>query len=89
MSRDQRMLDNWALLHAIEQAGKTGAPVAVVFNLVTLLSSSPLENLFPYGTALSSNACSFALGNLPAKEVLADQGPVCWPQLCEAYISTI
>ena len=36
MSRDQRVRDNWALLHAIEQAGKTGAPVAVVFNLVRL-----------------------------------------------------
>ena len=31
------MRDNWALLHAIEQAGKTGAPVAVVFNLVCSL----------------------------------------------------
>ena len=39
MSRDQRMKDNWALLHCIEQAGKTGAPVAVVFNLVSLFSS--------------------------------------------------
>ncbi len=36
MSRDQRMKDNWALLHSIEQAGRTGAPVAVVFNLVKL-----------------------------------------------------
>ena len=36
MSRDQRVRDNWALLHTIEQAGKTGAPVGVVFNLVRL-----------------------------------------------------
>lgn len=34
MSRDQRMRDNWALLHALEQAGKKGAPAAVAFNLV-------------------------------------------------------
>lgn len=34
MSRDQRMRDNWALLHALEEAGKRGAPVAVCFNLV-------------------------------------------------------
>ena len=34
MSRDQRVRDNWALLHTIEVAGKTGAPVGVVFNLV-------------------------------------------------------
>ncbi len=40
MSRDQRMRDNWALLHSIEQAGRTGAPVAVVFNLVSLLLSA-------------------------------------------------
>jgi deoxyribodipyrimidine photo-lyase len=34
MSRDQRAADNWALLHALEAAGKSGAPVAVVFNLL-------------------------------------------------------
>ncbi|KAI8472372.1 MAG: class II photolyase [Monoraphidium minutum] len=34
MSRDQRMRDNWALLHALEQAGARGAPTAVAFNLV-------------------------------------------------------
>lgn len=34
MSRDQRMRDNWALLHALEQASKSGAPTAVAFNLV-------------------------------------------------------
>ena len=30
------MKDNWALLHACEQAAKTGAPVAICFNLVRL-----------------------------------------------------
>lgn len=34
MSRDQRMADNWALLHACEVAKKNGQPVAVAFNLV-------------------------------------------------------
>eukprot|EP00891_Asterochloris_glomerata_P000939 jgi/Astpho2/939/Aster-00776 len=34
MSRDQRVQDNWALLHAAEQAAKSGAGVAVAFNLV-------------------------------------------------------
>lgn len=34
MSRDQRVQDNWALLHAVELASKTGSPVAVAFNLV-------------------------------------------------------
>ncbi|BDA41821.1 Deoxyribodipyrimidine photo-lyase [Coccomyxa sp. Obi] len=34
MSRDQRVQDNWALLHAAEVAAKSRAPVAVVFNLV-------------------------------------------------------
>jgi deoxyribodipyrimidine photolyase len=34
MSRDQRMRDNWALLHALEEAGKRSAPAAVAFNLV-------------------------------------------------------
>jgi hypothetical protein len=28
------MADNWALLHALEQAGTKQAPVAVAFNLV-------------------------------------------------------
>jgi deoxyribodipyrimidine photo-lyase len=36
MSRDQRMQDNWALLHALQQAQSTKAPVAVAFNLVGL-----------------------------------------------------
>ncbi|KAK9820163.1 hypothetical protein WJX72_006950 [[Myrmecia] bisecta] len=34
MSRDQRVRDNWALLHACEVAAKSGAPVAIAFNLV-------------------------------------------------------
>lgn len=34
MSRDQRVQDNWALLHAIQLAAKHNAPVAVAFNLV-------------------------------------------------------
>jgi hypothetical protein len=34
VSRDQRSMDNWALLYAIEQAHKLGSPVAVIFNLV-------------------------------------------------------
>lgn len=34
MSRDQRMRDNWALLHALEVAQATESPVAVAFNLV-------------------------------------------------------
>ncbi len=36
MSRDQRVQDNWAFLHAAEVASKTGSPVAVAFNLVNL-----------------------------------------------------
>lgn len=34
MSRDQRVRDNWALLHAAAEASKRGVPVAVAFNLV-------------------------------------------------------
>lgn len=34
MSRDQRMLDNWALLHAAEVAKEQGCKLAVCFNLV-------------------------------------------------------
>ena len=30
------MHDNWALIHACEEAAKTGSPVAVAFNLVSL-----------------------------------------------------
>ncbi|CAL0331685.1 unnamed protein product [Lupinus luteus] len=33
MFRDQRIRDNWALIHAIHQANKSNVPVAVVFNL--------------------------------------------------------
>ncbi|RYR20538.1 hypothetical protein Ahy_B03g065708 isoform I [Arachis hypogaea] len=33
MFRDQRVKDNWALIHAVHQANKSNVPVAVVFNL--------------------------------------------------------
>ncbi|XP_059657430.1 deoxyribodipyrimidine photo-lyase isoform X2 [Cornus florida] len=33
MFRDQRLKDNWALIHAVDQANKANAPVAVAFNL--------------------------------------------------------
>uniref|UniRef100_A0A2P2KTJ4 Photolyase/cryptochrome alpha/beta domain-containing protein n=1 Tax=Rhizophora mucronata TaxID=61149 RepID=A0A2P2KTJ4_RHIMU len=33
MFRDQRMRDNWALIHVIDQANKRNVPVAVAFNL--------------------------------------------------------
>uniref|UniRef100_A0A7C9EHF9 Deoxyribodipyrimidine photo-lyase n=1 Tax=Opuntia streptacantha TaxID=393608 RepID=A0A7C9EHF9_OPUST len=33
MFRDQRVKDNWALIHAVDQANKMNVPVAVAFNL--------------------------------------------------------
>lgn len=33
MFRDQRIKDNWALIHAVDQANKANVPVAIVFNL--------------------------------------------------------
>lgn len=33
MFRDQRLRDNWALIHAVDQANKANVPVAIVFNL--------------------------------------------------------
>lgn len=33
MFRDQRLRDNWALIHAVHHANKANVPVAVVFNL--------------------------------------------------------
>nr|XP_043613437.1 deoxyribodipyrimidine photo-lyase [Erigeron canadensis] len=33
MFRDQRLRDNWALIHAVDQANKRNVPVAVAFNL--------------------------------------------------------
>ncbi|KAL3743189.1 hypothetical protein ACJRO7_018484 [Eucalyptus globulus] len=33
MFRDQRWRDNWALIHAVDQANRADAPVAVAFNL--------------------------------------------------------
>ncbi|MQL99100.1 hypothetical protein Taro_031816 [Colocasia esculenta] len=33
MFRDQRCRDNWALIHAVDLANRSGAPVAVAFNL--------------------------------------------------------
>ncbi|XP_074317772.1 deoxyribodipyrimidine photo-lyase [Silene latifolia] len=33
MFRDQRVKDNWALIHAVDQANKMDVPIAVAFNL--------------------------------------------------------
>lgn len=33
MFRDQRLRDNWALIHAVDQANRRNVPVAVAFNL--------------------------------------------------------
>lgn len=33
MFRDQRVKDNWALIHAVEEANKARVPFAVAFNL--------------------------------------------------------
>ncbi|KAL2902254.1 Deoxyribodipyrimidine photo-lyase [Bienertia sinuspersici] len=33
MFRDQRVSDNWALIHAVDEANKRNAPIAVAFNL--------------------------------------------------------
>ncbi|KAM6557040.1 hypothetical protein CsatB_004059 [Cannabis sativa] len=33
MFRDQRLRDNWALIHAVDQANKANVPIAVAFNL--------------------------------------------------------
>ena len=36
MSRDIRVSDNWALLHAVDEAQRTNSPLATVFTLVTI-----------------------------------------------------
>ena len=33
MFRDQRVKDNWALMHAVDEANRAKVPVAVAFNL--------------------------------------------------------
>ncbi|XVF52708.1 hypothetical protein PTKIN_Ptkin05aG0040200 [Pterospermum kingtungense] len=33
MFRDQRLKDNWALIHAVDQANKANVPLAIAFNL--------------------------------------------------------
>lgn len=33
MFRDQRLRDNWALIHAVDEANRANVPVAVAFNL--------------------------------------------------------
>lgn len=33
MFRDQRLKDNWAFIHAVDEANKANVPVAIAFNL--------------------------------------------------------
>lgn len=44
MSRDQRVLDNWALLHTIEQANELNVPATVVFTLSNLFLGANLRH---------------------------------------------
>lgn len=43
MQRDQRAHDNWALLHAQEEAKKSNSPVCVVFCLVSSFGKAPMR----------------------------------------------
>ena len=60
MSRDQRVQDNWALLHAAEVAAKTGSPLAVAFNLVKA-QSSMLRGIDQLCNALSTSSSCLML----------------------------
>ncbi|MBN2283515.1 MAG: deoxyribodipyrimidine photo-lyase [Deltaproteobacteria bacterium] len=77
MSRDQRVADNWALIHAGEEALKRGRPLAVVFCLVTdFLGAGPrhydfmLRGLREVAADLErKNIPFFMLQGPPEKEV--------------------
>ncbi|CAO2827174.1 unnamed protein product [Amaranthus hypochondriacus] len=45
MFRDQRVKDNWALIHAVDEANKRNAPVAVAFNLFDMFKGANARHL--------------------------------------------
>ncbi|KAJ8526826.1 hypothetical protein K7X08_029303 [Anisodus acutangulus] len=45
MFRDQRIRDNWALIHAVDQANKANVPVAIAFNLFDQLLGAKARQL--------------------------------------------
>lgn len=45
MFRDQRVKDNWALIHAVDQANKANVPVAVAFNLFNQFKGAKARHL--------------------------------------------
>ncbi|KAM7255858.1 hypothetical protein ACFE04_011599 [Oxalis oulophora] len=45
MFRDQRLKDNWALIHAIDQANKANVPVAIAFNLFDQFKEAKARHL--------------------------------------------
>ena len=45
MFRDQRVKDNWALVHAVDEANKRNAPVAVAFNLFDMFKGANARHL--------------------------------------------
>ncbi|XP_024029072.1 deoxyribodipyrimidine photo-lyase [Morus notabilis] len=45
MFRDQRSRDNWALIHAVDQANKANVPVAVAFNLFDQFKGAKARHL--------------------------------------------
>lgn len=65
MSRDQRVEDNWALLHTLKLAEDRKQPTAVVFNLVTQFEGAPLRHLHFMIEGLKEVADSLEKRNIP------------------------
>ena len=45
MFRDQRIKDNWALIHAVNEANKMNVPVSVAFNLFDSFKGAKARHL--------------------------------------------
>jgi deoxyribodipyrimidine photo-lyase len=81
MSRDQRAADNWALLHAAELASASGAPLAVVFNLVPAFLGAGARQFGFMLRGLRETSATLASAGIPFFLLRADDPAAALPQL--------
>jgi photolyase PhrII len=81
MSRDQRAADNWALLHAAEVAAASGAPLAVVFNLVPAFLGAGARQFGFMLRGLRETSATLAAAGVPFYLLRSDDPASTLPQL--------
>jgi deoxyribodipyrimidine photo-lyase len=65
MSRDQRLIDNWALIYAKEQSIKNRSPIYIIFNFLTEFNNATIRQFDFMIMGLKILECTLKEKNLP------------------------